>query len=31
MMLVALLYGAIVGFAAFWADIQAILSQLFGL
>ena len=31
MMLVALLYGAVVGFASLWADIQAIFSQLFGI
>lgn len=31
MMLVALLYGALVGFATFWADVQAIFSQLFNM
>ena len=31
MLLVALLYGAIVGLASFWADMQAIISQLLGM
>ena len=31
MLLIALLYGAIVGFASFWADVQAIFGQLFSI
>lgn len=30
MTLIALAYGVIVGFAGFWADIQALFSQWFG-
>jgi hypothetical protein len=30
MLLVSLIYGAIVGFATFWADIEAFFRQLFG-
>ena len=30
MIFVALLYGAIIGFAGLWADIQAVIMQLFG-